>query len=111
MEKSFYNNGMKVRIYKPSKNTMQSGLGRTKGWTLECETSAARGVEPLMGWSSAGDTKAQVKLNFASQEAAIAYAQSQGWEYSVDVAHQRIVKPRNYADNFRYAPPEEASGR
>ena len=99
---------MKARIYRPSKNTMQSGLAKTKGWVLEYENETKRGPEPLMGWTASGDTLNQVKLRFPTQEQAVAYAQEQGWAYTLDTAHERIVKPRNYVDNFRYIPPKDS---
>jgi hypothetical protein len=102
---------MNVRIYRPSKNTMQSGLAKTKGWVLERELQSRRGPEPLMGWTASGDTDNQVKLRFPTQEQAIAYAQEQGWSYTLDTAHERIVKPRNYVDNFRYIPPKDNASK
>jgi hypothetical protein len=96
---------MKVRIYKPSKNAMQSGLGRTHSWVLEYEATSRRGPESLMGWTASGDTLNQVRLKFDSKEAAMAFAQGKGWEFTVATGHERIVRPRNYADNFRYIPP------
>ena len=98
---------MNVRIYRPSKNAMQSGLGKTKVWILEYENTTRRGPEPLMGWTASGDTDNQVRLKFPTQEQAIAYANEQGWTYTLAPAHERIVKPRNYVDNFRYIPPKE----
>ena len=98
---------MKVRIYRPSKNTMQSGLARTKGWVLEYENETPRGPEPLMGWTASGDTLNQVRLRFPTQDKAVAYAQAQGWSFTLDTEHDRIVRPRNYADNFRYSPPRD----
>ena len=100
---------MKVRIYKPSKNTMQSGLGRTKTWVLEYEPETPRAPEPLMGWTASGDTLNQVKLRFPTQEQAVAYAQDQGWEIDLGDSHERAVRPRNYADNFRYIPPKDSA--
>ncbi len=102
---------MKARIYRPSKNTMQSGLAKTKLWVLEYERETRQGPEPLMGWTACGDTNNQVRLKFATQEQAIGYAQEQGWEYSLDVAHERIIKPRNYVDNFRYIPPKDNASK
>ena len=98
---------MNVRIYRPSKNTMQSGLAKTKEWILEYEPSTRRGPEPLMGWTASGDTENQVRLRFPTQEQAIAYAQEKGRTFTLAPAHERIVKPRNYVDNFRYIPPKE----
>ncbi|PZQ43721.1 MAG: oxidoreductase [Micavibrio aeruginosavorus] len=98
---------MKVRIYRPSKPATQSGLGKTRLWVLEYEPETRREPEPLMGWTASGDTTNQVRLKFPSAEAAMEYAAQQGWEYTLAVAHERIVKPRNYVDNFRYIPPKE----
>ncbi len=100
---------MKVRIYRPSKNTMQSGLARTKSWVLEYIPESRREPESLMGWTASADTDNQVRLKFPTQEQAIEYAVEKGWEIETDVAHDRIVRPRNYGDNFRYIPPKDSA--
>ena len=97
---------MKVRISQPSKTAMQSGRAGTGQWILEYETETRRQPEPLMGWTSCGDTLNQVRLDFKSAEDAVAYAQAKGWDYSVLPPHERRVVPKNYTDNFRYVPPE-----
>lgn len=96
---------MKVRIYQPSKTTMQSGRAKTGKWALEAEIETPRRPEPLMGWIASGDTLNQIRLQFDSREEAIAFAERKGWQYSVQDAMQRRVRPRNYADNFRYDRP------
>ena len=98
---------MKVRIYKPSRNAMQSGQAATEQWVLECEPKTPRTPEPLMGWTSANDTLDQVRVKFDSKEAAVAFAEEKGWTFSVAAAHARKVTPRSYLDNFRYRPVEE----
>ncbi|WP_435641668.1 ETC complex I subunit [Micavibrio aeruginosavorus] len=100
---------MKVTIFKPSRNVMQAGLGKTKLWVLEYNPATPRGPEPLMGWTASGDTLNQVRLTFASMDEAIAYAQKKGWEYAVLPEHTRRVVPRNYVDNFAYVPPEKSA--
>ncbi len=92
---------MHVRIFRPSRNTMQSGRAKTESWTLEAEPTSTRAPEPLMGWTSAGDTMGEVALKFPSAEAAIAYADKQGWQYTVLPSQGRKLTPRNYADNFK----------
>ena len=99
---------MKVRIYSPAKNTMQAGRGKTQNWLIEYETISARKPEPLMGWTSSEDTLNQVRMDFATADEAIAFAQKQGWEYTIAAPQERVVTPRNYADNFKYTPPEKA---
>ncbi|MEE8271745.1 MAG: ETC complex I subunit [Alphaproteobacteria bacterium] len=95
---------MQVRIYKPAKNAMQSVRGKTREWVLEFEQATPRRPEPLMGWTSAGDTLNQVCLRFASRDEAVAFAERKGLAYSVEPDHARRVRPRNYADNFKPRP-------
>jgi len=100
---------MRVRIYKPSKTAMQSTHAKKPRWVLEYVPTAKRQPEPLMGWVSSEDTLNQVKLKFENREDAIAYAEKQGWEYTVTVERDRKVKPRSYMDNFKYIPPQEGA--
>jgi len=93
---------MRVRIYQPSKTAMQSGRGGTKRWTLEFEPGARREMDPLMGWTSSRDTRAQVHMSFDTLEEAVAYVEKQGYAYSVQSAQERTVRPKSYSDNFRY---------
>ena len=100
-----------VKIYKPSRNAMQSGRAKTEQWLLEYETETPRVPDPLMGWSSSGDTLNQVRLKFDSMEKAMDYANKKGWVYTVLPPRERKITPRNYADNFKYFPPEENTGK
>jgi hypothetical protein len=54
----------------------------------------------LIGWIGSDDTEQQLRLLFPSREAALAYVRRQGLEYRVDEPHERIVRPKSYADNF-----------
>jgi hypothetical protein len=92
------------RIFQPPKSAMQSGRAGTNHWALEYEDQTARRPEPLMGWT-AGDTLNQVRLRFPTRDEAIAFAEREGLEYSVEEPKPHRVRPRNYADNFRYIPP------
>ncbi|WP_395543296.1 ETC complex I subunit [Neotabrizicola sp. sgz301269] len=93
---------MSARIYQPAKTAMQSGTAKTQDWVLEFAPAAAREVDPLMGWTSSGDTQAQVKLRFATREEAEAYAAAKGIEVTVVLPKTRkaIVRPRGYGENF-----------
>jgi hypothetical protein len=91
-----------ARIYRPAKTAMQSGRGNTRKWVLEYEPASRRDPDPLMGWSSAQDTLNQVQLRFDTIEEAIAFAQKLGLEYTLIEPHQRTLKVKSYADNFRY---------
>lgn len=98
---------MKVRIYKPSKTAMQSGRAGYKGWVLEYETETPRTPEPLMGWTSSGDTLNQVCLEFETAEEAIGFADKKGWEYTLQRPRKRRIPPKNYGQNFKYRPTEK----
>ena len=80
---------------------MQSGRGRTKRWVLEFEPESGRQVEPLMGWTSSRDTRAQTRLWFDSKQEALAYAERHGYMYVLEEPRERKIKPKAYADNFR----------
>ncbi len=95
---------MQARIYKPARSTMQSGTARSKQWVLEFPPSTRRTLDPLMGWTSSGDTSAQVRMNFDKLDAAIAYAEENGIEYVVRQPGKRktVVRRRGYAENFAH---------
>ena len=92
---------MRVRIFKPAKTAMQSGLANTKEWVIAPEPSRKE-VEPLMGWTSSRDTMNQVQLSFATLEEAKAHAEKNAWQYTVEMPKSRPVRPKAYADNFAY---------
>jgi hypothetical protein len=93
---------MTARIFRPAPSAMQSGRGKSKDWVLVHEQATPREIEPLMGYTSSGDTKTQVKLSFDSLEEAVAYAQKNGIAYHVLPEHRPAVKRSSYTDNFRF---------
>jgi len=93
---------MTARIYKPAKTAMQSGLANTKAWVLDFEPEEPRRVEPLMGWTSSGDMRQQVRLRFASKEEAIAYCVRHGIAYQLFEAKPAARRTITYADNFAF---------
>ena len=92
---------MTARIYRPSPNAMQSGRGKSKDWVLVHEPAAPRGIEPLMGYTSTTDTRAQVRLTFETLDEAESYARANGIPYTVQPPHTPVPKRSNYSDNFR----------
>jgi hypothetical protein len=90
----------KVYIYRPAKTAMQSGRRNTRQWILEFERSEAPQADPLMGWIGSGDTRRQVRLRFPDREAAIAYAERNGYTYEVEEPRQPAFRPKSYAENF-----------
>ena len=92
---------MKVRIFKPAKTAMQSGVAKTKEWLLESEP-APKQIDPLMGWTSSRDTMQQVQLWFPTLDEAKAHAEKNGWQYTIEHHNERPIRPKAYADNFAY---------
>ena len=90
---------MTARIYQPARSAMQQGKAKLS-WALEYEPEEPRAIEPLMGWTSSGDMKAQVKLRFDTKEEAIAYAERNGVRYRIE--EPKPVKRRilSYSENF-----------
>ena len=93
---------MTARIYKPAKTAMQSGQANTKAWVLDFEPEAPRQVEPLMGWTSSGDMRQQLRLHFDSKEAAIAYCERRGIPHQVTETVPLKRPIMSYADNFSF---------
>jgi hypothetical protein len=93
---------MLARIFRPSKNAMQSGKGKSNEWVLEFEPATVRRPDLLMGWTQTTDTNGQVRLSFDSQDEAVAYAQAHGISFQLidPKPAKRIIKA--YADNFAY---------
>ena len=93
---------MPARIYKPAKSATQSGLARTKQWLLVFEQDKPREIEPLMGWTSSGDTRQQLRLWFDTNEEAIAYAEREGVAYRVEEPQEVKRRMASYSDNFKF---------
>jgi hypothetical protein len=91
-----------ARILRPAKTAMSSGTALTRKWVLEYETASKRQAEPLMGWIASNDTLNQIRLKFDTREEAEAYAVKHGLDFTVEEPHAKALKPKAYADNFRF---------
>jgi ETC complex I subunit conserved region len=93
---------MRARIYQPARTAMQSGSAKTHQWVLEFAPAASREIDPLMGWTSSGDTESQVRLRFDSRDAAEEYARAKGIDYDLSEPKPRkpVIRPRGYGENF-----------
>ena len=94
---------MTARIYKPAKTAMQSGHAKTRELVLDYEPEEPRVVESLMGWTSSGDMKSQLRLRFATKEEAVAYAERHGIPYQVQEPKPAPRHGLSYADNFAFS--------
>ena len=93
---------MAARIYKPAKTAMQQGRAGMREWVLEYEPQSPRTIEPLMGWTSSGDTRSQIRMQFASLEEAVGYATRRGITFRIDEPQKTALKPKSYAENFKF---------
>ena len=92
---------MRARIYLPPKSAMQSGRSGHE-WVLHYDSDTPERADRLMGWIGGGDTQAQVRLSFSTKDEAIAYAERAGIQYDVELHQARRIKPKAYADNFKW---------
>jgi len=89
----------KAKIYIPTKNSMQSGLGKSDKWLIRFETNDS-GLNPLMGWESSSDTLSELNLEFSTKELAIEYAKKNKIDYEIIEPQKRKTIKKSYADNF-----------
>jgi hypothetical protein len=90
-----------ARISELERKTTQSGKANAGRWLLEFERDEPMRPDPLTGWNGSGDTNPQVRMNFDTSEAAIAYATRHGLDYHLVPAKPVRLKLQAYADNFR----------
>ncbi len=93
---------MTAKIFCPAKTAMQSGKAKTGNWILEYDPEMRRSIDPLMGYTSSGDMKSQIRMNFDSREAAVAYAEKNGIAFRVIEPKEPKRRQISYAENFRY---------
>ena len=93
---------MSARIYSPAKTAMQSGKAKTGYWVLDFDPEQPRKIDPLMGYTTSGDMKSQIRLTFETKEEAIAYAEKHGIDYRVQEPKDAKRRQISYSDNFRY---------
>ena len=91
---------MTIKIYKPSKTAMQSGIGKTKKWLAEYISDTDNIKDSLMGWNSSSYTKEQIKIFFDTKEQAIEWSKKNNEQFIVIEPKERKIKPKNYASNF-----------
>ena len=89
----------KAKIYIPTKNSMQSGLGKSDKWLIEFETEDTS-INPLMGWETNSNTLSELNLEFSSKELAIEYAKKNKIDFEIIEPQKRKTVKKSYADNF-----------
>ncbi|KAF9393525.1 hypothetical protein CPC16_001829 [Podila verticillata] len=94
------------RIFQQAKGATQSGIVNTGNWRLDFDTElgAGRFENELMGWASSSDYMQALQMKFNTKEDAIAFADKQGWDFTIQEPNKKIFKKKVYADNFKYSP-------
>ena len=100
---------MTIKIYKPAKTAMQSGLGKTKKWLAEYISEVDTVKDSLMGWNSSLDTQSQIKVFFNTKEQAIAWAKKNNYQFYVEKPKVKKIKPKSYSSNFDMNPKEPST--
>lgn len=98
---------VRARIFQRPKTATQSGTAGAGNWVLDWHSQEREVNDPLTGWWGSHNTQGQVRLRFDTREDAVAYAEANGLAYDVEVPPAtRPIKPKAYADNFRYGRAE-----
>ena len=88
------------RLSCPGPSVTSSAPRLRERWVLEFEPTRRQEPDPLIGWIGGADPLAQVRLEFPTREAALAYAERHGLACEVSEPHRRRTVPRSYAENF-----------
>lgn len=82
-----------VRIYQPTRNTMQSGGAKMERWRIDFDIlpGSSRWENPLMGWASSADYVQGQRLTFRSKEDAAHFAEKQGASRSLFTCTQSLM--------------------
>ena len=98
---------IKARIFQRPRTVTQAGRAEVCAWVLDYQQDRREVNDPLMGWWGSDSTLGQVSLRFDTQAEAEVFAQKNDIPYSVEQPPAtRAVKPKVYADNFRYGRTE-----
>ncbi|CAK9296222.1 unnamed protein product [Gordionus sp. m RMFG-2023] len=92
-----------VRIYVPTRNTMQSGTNNTHKWKIQFDNQE-RWENPLMGWTSSADPFSNIDgtLEFGSKEDAVIYCEKNRYNYVIEEKRDKKIIPKSYATIFSW---------
>ena len=95
---------MHARIYRQTKNAMQSGKKNTKKWFIFFDhEKGSREIESVMGYLSSSDmVHSQLRLAFDTKEEAVEYAKRHDISYTVYNFNEPSTKIQSYTNNFQY---------
>lgn len=92
---------MQVKIYKPTKTSMQSGSLEQK-WLIEfVQNDSSKFIEPYLRRTSSSDMMNEVVLSFNRLNDAIDFAKHNNYQYEVIKTQKMRLIKKSYADNFK----------
>ncbi|KAI5955635.1 NdufS4 [Candida jiufengensis] len=95
-----------VRIYQESKPATQSGHHNGDHWKLDWDVlgKGNRWENDLMGYQGSSDYMQGTQMKFDTKDAAIRFAENQGWDHYVQEPKKRHFRKKEYAANFYHVP-------
>ncbi len=92
---------MQVKIFKPTKNSMQSAMQKDQ-WIMQGKSKNKFQYDN--GWTSSDNMSDEINLVFSSKESAVDFATTNYFEYEVIEPREHQIKKRSYAQNFTKKP-------
>ena len=103
--------GAACRLHPPGPGPTSSAPRPRERWVLEFEPTRRQGPDRLIGWIGGADPLSQVRLEFPSREAALAYVRRHDLDCEAGEPRRRRSVPKSYAENFLAPAPEARSSR
>ena len=103
--------GAACRLHPPGPGPTSSASRSRGRWVLEFEPTRRQGPDRLIGWIGGADPLSQVRLEFPSREAALAYVRRHDLDCEAGEPRRRRSVPKSYAGNFLAPAPEARSSR
>ena len=103
--------GAACRLHPPGPSPTSSAPRPRGRWVLEFEPTRRQGPDRLIGWIGGADPLSQVRLEFPSREAALAYVRRHDLDCESGEPRRRRGVPKSYAGNFLAPAPEACSSR
>lgn len=91
-----------VRIYKEAKPAAQSSNNAGRFWKIDWDipTGGHRWENDLIGYASTSDIMNATSLRFDTKEAAVRFAEGQGYDYYIYEPKEKKFRKKEYAANF-----------
>ena len=90
---------MCVLTHFPYGYDVSAGTSATESWSLEF-VHQGHWYNPLMGYTSTADPVGQLRMQFNTKQAAVAFAEKQGLSYSIEDPHKKVK--RNWMKSYEY---------